>query len=182
MAQHARMDVFRRRIRLTISERKQRHMAGTREIGLSAEAKQKGRILDPDSLLGLAAVFTIGTGLIGLAAVLLGRFDATGVALAGLLLTAASVFLMHDHFSAGVAPRWRDIACLLVAALCFRVPAYNYVLGGQDEGLYVNIANTIERTGGLAIRDVVGEKLRGTAQLDVYRRDNRSTYVLQGKT
>lgn len=157
-------------------------MVGASGMRLPVASNGMSQKFDLDRAMMLLAIFTVGTGLVGLAAALSGKFDAVSVAIAGLLLTCTSALLLRLRRGTGIAPRWRDLACLLAVAICFRLPAYNYVLGGQDEGLYVNIANTIERTGGMDIRDNVGQELRGSAHIATYNRQNHSTYVLEGKT
>lgn len=140
------------------------------------------RLLDPDRVLELIAILILVTGVIGFAAALAGVFSAPEIWEAGLLITSCCAWRSRRSIPSTSVARWQDILLLVVLAIALRVPAYNYVLGGQDEGLYVNIANVIQRTGGIAITDQVAGQLRGSPYLDTYLQDNRGTYVLEGKT
>lgn len=131
--------------------------------------------LGVDRVLEVVVVFTIAASLIGLVAALAGVFHAPQVLLASLLAAALYAWRTRGRgVSLGPdAPRWRHLALLVLVALFFRVPAYNYVLGGQDEGLYTNIAQHIEYTGSLASDDTVMRKLEGSPYLQRYFEDNR---------
>jgi hypothetical protein len=71
---------------------------------------------------------------------------------------------------------------LVLTLLClfFRVPAYHYVLGGQDEGVYVNMAHHIARTGGIAVRDTAMEQLGEPSLVATYIKDNHGAAYLPG--
>lgn len=128
-----------------------------------------------DRVLGSIAVFTIVASVIGLTAALCGVFHAVQVLLLSLLITGLYVWKVPSGaaLTGKVAPRWLHVGLLLAIALFFRLPAYNYILGGQDEGLYTNIAQTIERTGGIEVRDFIAEQLKGTPYLEKYLAENR---------
>lgn len=123
-----------------------------------------------DRWLIWATVFVVLVSVIGMATMLAGRFHALQVLLVSLLVTAIYAYAARRHVQSlpGVAPRWRHVLLLLLVALIFRVPAYHYVMGGQDEGLYVNIAHYIQRTGGVEVQDHVREVLAGTPYLGKY--------------
>lgn len=119
--------------------------------------------------------FVVVTGLIGLAATLLEVFHAPQVLLVSLLATA--LIDRGTHLSRAALPgpsaKWRHVLLILLVALIFRVPAYHYVMGGQDEGLYVNVAHYINATGGIKVRDKVRESIEGTLYVDRYDASNR---------
>lgn len=143
---------------------------------LSNESGLLLRVPSADRVLELIAVFTTITGLIGLGCALAGIFHAPQVLLASLLLSGWYAYRTQgrDAFP-GVTPRWVHLALLLAITLFFRLPAYQYVLGGQDEGLYVNIAHHIERTGAVAVHDDVKRQLLQTPFLQRYVEDNQVT-------
>lgn len=127
-----------------------------------------------DRVLELLVVFVLATSGVGLVSTLAGVFFAPQVWIASLTLTGAYAWWTRGSPSKlGLAPRSWQVALLLLVGLFFRLPAYHYVLGGQDEGLYVNIANYIERTGGIKVRDTVLERLQDSSVKDAYLRDNR---------
>lgn len=135
-----------------------------------------------DRWLTLISVFAIATSLIGLAATLAGIFHAPQVLLIGTIIAGISGYATRNHSSnlPGAKPRWSHLLLLLLVALIFRVPPYNYVTGGQDEGVYVNIGNYIDKTGGIDIHDEVQQKLQDTSYLERYLSDNTigSNYLL----
>lgn len=127
-----------------------------------------------DRVLELVAVGIFATGGLGLLAALLGIFAAPQVWLLGLLLTGFYSLRTHRrplHQHAYML--WVHVGLLIVVALFFRLPAFHYVLGAQDEGVYVNIANYIERTGQISVTDGVAEKLQGSPVFSQYLESNR---------
>jgi len=130
------------------------------------------RGLHPDALLERGLVFVLAASLGGLALALAGAFQPWLVLLLALLATAI--------YHARVAPTppsplglrgWQVLAVLLLALL-FRVPPYQYVLGGQDPGVYTNAATHLLRTGGVAVHDAEYDRLERTGGLAEYRRQN----------
>lgn len=132
--------------------------------------------LGVDRWLIYIVVFSIVTSTIGMAAALAGAFHAAPILLASLLVTCSIAYATRDRTRAlpGTTPRWRHILLLVLVALLFRLPAYHYVMGGQDEGLYVNIAHHIERTGGVSVRNPVRESLQNTPYLSRYDAQNHA--------
>lgn len=118
--------------------------------------------------------FVVVASLVGLVAALAGMFYAPQVLLISLLLTGTYAYMGRKRTSGlpGLAPHWTHLLLLLLVALIFRVPAYHYVLGGQDEGLYVNIAHYIEKTGGINVHDDLRTQLEGTPYLSQYLAEN----------
>ncbi|MEO6967147.1 MAG: hypothetical protein ABI132_01640 [Rhodanobacteraceae bacterium] len=144
--------------------------------GATAEPRAHATRVTVDRVLDLVVVFAIITSLVGLAAALAGVFHAPQVLLGSLLLTGWYAYRTQGRSALpGIAPRWWHIALLLGVALFFRLPAYHYVLGGQDEGLYVNIAHYIERTGGIEAHDTVKQRLLHTPAIQQYTQDNQVT-------
>lgn len=127
------------------------------------------------------AVFVVVTSVIGLVTTLAGVFHAPQVVLVSLLLTAVYGYMVRSREQRlpGAVPRWRHVLLLLLVALPLRVPVYHYVMGGQDEGLYVNIAHYIQATDGINVNDPVRQSLQGTPYLDRYDANNHlgTSYV-----
>jgi hypothetical protein len=127
-----------------------------------------------DRMLELAFIGVLATGGLGLLAALLGIFSAPQVWLFGLLLTGFyGVATRHKPLHQNIYMRWVHVGLLVVITLFFRLPAFHYVLGGQDEGVYVNVANYIERTGQVSVTDDIVGKLRETPTLSRYLKSNR---------
>lgn len=129
----------------------------------------------PDVWLIRLITFVVVTGLVGLAATLLEVFHAPQVLLVALIATILIDRRTRLSLAAlpGPPAKWRHILLILLVALIFRVPAYHYVMGGQDEGLYVNVAHYINATGGLKARDKVRESLEGTPYVERYDASNQ---------
>lgn len=143
------------------------------------EKSVAGGVLDgsaADRALELALVAVLVTGALGLVAALIGVFQAPQVWLLGFLLTGIYWKLTRERPLPHRRPaRWAHLACLVLMALFFRLPVFHYVLGGQDEGVYVNVASHIVRTGGIAVQDEVGQWLSDSASLQKYLASNRQT-------
>lgn len=129
-----------------------------------------------DRWLICLAVFLVATSIIGLAAALAGYFQAPQVLLVAVLITVFYARATREGAQSlpGPTPRWRHILLLVLVALLFRVPAYHYVMGGQDEGVYVNIAHYLQRTGGINVHNDVRVALQDTPYLGLYEASNHS--------
>lgn len=129
-----------------------------------------------DRILEWVVVWVLLASGLGLAATLAHHFLAPQVCIATTLLTAIYAWCTRTGGSsnpvAGAKPK--HMILLILVCLFFRLPAFNYVLGGQDEGVYVNMANYIERTGSLVVWDTPLDKLQGTPFVQSYLDENRS--------
>lgn len=152
-------------------------VSGPLHSGGAADTESRILIRAPgvDRVLEVTAAFTLVTSVVGLGSALAGVFHAPQVLLGSLLLTGAYAFRTRGLASGwpGVQPRWRHLALLLLITLFFRLPAYHYVLGGQDEGLYTNIAHHLIESGRIDANDEVMQKLEGSPYLQRYLEDNR---------
>ena len=135
-----------------------------------------------DRLLELVVVWVLAISGIGLLATVFGYFLVPQIVLAATLSTGIYAWRVKrvEASDAKWAPKWTHVVLLLLVCLFFRVPAFNYVLGGQDEGLYVNMAHYIERTGGIDVRDTVLEKLQGSPFVERYLSENRHIRAYSG--
>lgn len=143
----------------------------------SGNARRAGTPAGPmtDRLLVWTALFAVITSLTGLAATLSGNFHAPQVFLVALVLTILCICKAGVNAASlpGLSPRCMHLVFLILVALIFRLPAYHYVMGGQDEGVYVNVAHYIEDTGGIAVHDRVKQQLEGSAFLQHYITENQ---------
>lgn len=148
--------------------------------GADARLTDAGRVatapgLMMDRLLVWTVVFAIVTSLVGLATTLAGVFHAPQVLLLSLVLTILCIRKLGAGMTTlpGLAPRCLHVVMLILVALIFRLPAYHYVLGGQDEGIYVNVGHYINDTGGIAVHDRIKQELEGSPFLDNYIAENQ---------
>ncbi|AND71078.1 hypothetical protein ATSB10_36240 [Dyella thiooxydans] len=131
--------------------------------------------------LELLVVWVLSTSAIGLAAALTGHFLAPQILIGSLLITAGYGWLTRGvRHDTEALPDWRHLALLVLVCLFFRLPGYHYVLGGQDEGIYVNAANHILRSGGVVVQDLPLQRLAGTPLAKTYLEENRGAYYLPG--
>lgn len=129
-----------------------------------------------DRLLEWVVVWVLLASGLGLAATLAHHFLAPQVCIAATLLTVIYARCTRTRGSqypgSGVRPK--HMVLLILVCLFFRLPTFYHVQGGQDQGLYVNMANYIERTGSLVIWDTPLEKLQGTSFVERYLAENRN--------
>ena len=131
-----------------------------------------------DRVLELIAVFTFASGLLGLLAGMFGVFSAPHVLTLSLLgTTVYGYFLPLISRTGRAPPRLVHIVLLLLVACLFRLTPYYYVLGGQDEGVYVNMAAELVRTGDLATNDVILEKIDDPAMAKRYVDTNYDPFI-----
>ncbi|GGD34215.1 hypothetical protein [Pseudoxanthomonas indica] len=117
---------------------------------------ESGKRLDVWRCLELLAVGILSASILGLLAMRLGVFHAWPIWLLSILAT----FAYGHRFPATAAkpliepPAWHVLVIVLVALL-FRLTPYVYQLGGQDEGIYTNMAAYLMHTGGLVPSDAI---------------------------
>ena len=129
-----------------------------------------------DRVLEWVVVWVLLASGLGLAATLAHHFLAPQVCIATTLLTGIYAWRTRECRSPDPAPgvKAKHMILLILVCLFFRLPAFNYVLGGQDEGVYVNMANYIARTGTLVVWDTPLDKLQGSPFVQSYLDENRT--------
>lgn len=130
----------------------------------------KERSLD---LVDLVYLLVVTVSAISVAALALGIFSAVHVLILGFLTAGLVVWGFRFRLSARVKGVPPIIFLIVLAALFFRVQPYLYVPGGQDQGVYMNIAAVFERGGSTQIRDDIRAGLDGEL-LQYYDRANQS--------
>lgn len=136
--------------------------------------------LDPSRLLELVAVLVLSVSAIALFSARLGFFQAPQAWLAALAMTWLYSRLTPRQRSLPSSAPWWHLAAVVAVGLFFRLTPYTYVMGGQDQGVYANMAMELVRTGGLQPADAVLHQLTGPA-LDLYRQANyQPTIYLPG--
>ena len=125
-----------------------------------------------DALLERVLVFILAASLGGLGLALAGAFQAWAVWLFAIIATAAYHWRAAPTPASPLGLRLVPLLAVLALALLFRLPTYQYVLGGQDPGVYANMATHVMRTGGIAVGDHAFDRLAGTDGFAEYRRLN----------
>ena len=144
---------------------------------------ESGVMTGPGPWLETTVVWVLSASLIGLVATLAGHFFAPQVCVAATIVTALYVWMAGvDLRLSGQGRDWRPLLILILITLFFRLPTFHFVFGGQDEGVYVNMAHYIDRTEGIALRDDALDALRDSGFVDRYLAENRNSKVVNTRT
>lgn len=133
-------------------------------------------------VLELLAVLTVALSILGLVALRLNSFSALPIWCASFLLTYlyAYFFSSRNDPVRDQVPFWQ-LFVVLALALIFRLPPFTYMLGGQDQGVYLNMAAHLVNTGGLTPVDHLVDSFMNPAARDAYIQSNynvsRSEYL-----
>lgn len=143
------------------------------------EARGVGKYVD--KALELLTVWILAVSAIALIAALAGHFLVPQVLLLGSTVLAGYAWYTkgtsQDHRNPS---DWRHLVLLTLVCLLFRLPAYHYVLGGQDEGLYVNIGHHIAQTEGVKVEDLPLAQMGDSPLAKTYLRENRGVGYVPG--
>ncbi|MCX7041185.1 MAG: hypothetical protein NT117_00550 [Gammaproteobacteria bacterium] len=141
----------------------------------------RGSNLSQDGMLERLVVFLLSASFAGVALAVAGFFLAPLVlAIAGSCTWAYHVLVPDTQSQAPTGSRLPYIVPILLVALCFRLAPFDYVIGGQDQGLYTNIAAELVRTHDIAVVDPEIQRLAGSTALANYRHDNYIDPFLPG--
>jgi hypothetical protein len=144
---------------------------------------KSGVMTGPGPWLEATVVWVLSASLIGLVAALTGYFLAPQVCVAATFVTALYVWIAGVDLRLSSEGRdWRPLLILILITLFFRLPTFHFVFGGQDEGVYVNMAHYIDRTGGIALKDDALDALKGSDFVDRYLAENRNSKVVSTRT
>ena len=123
--------------------------------------------------LELLAVLVLSVSILGLFAMRLGVFHAWPVWILGTLAVYAyaSRFPPSQTQATANPPAWHVVVILLVALL-FRLTPYVYQLGGQDEGVYTNMAAYLVHTGSLQPLDAILHGITNSEAREAYVQGN----------
>lgn len=143
------------------------------------EGEGVGRYLE--RALELIAVWVLMVSATGMISALMGHFLVAQVLLLACALTGGYAwYTKKTALQTRAHLDWRHLLLLTLMCLFFRLPAYHYVLGGQDEGVYVNIAHHIAQTGGVNVVDVPLERMGDSPLAKTYLAENRGSAYLPG--
>lgn len=124
-------------------------------------------------LLELLAVLVLAISVIGLVAMRMGIFHAWQIWICGFMATLAyAKWTPSTRLPDEDSPPIWHLLLIVAVALLFRLPAYTYQLGGQDEGIYTNMAAHLVRTGGLEPIDTIFRGIASPEVRDLYVQNN----------
>lgn len=139
-------------------------------------------ITTQDDILEALVLFLIFTGLTSIVCLALGLFNVPFVLVAGLLFTTLITYYQKNYQKNQPIDRQSQqnhglmLIILVLVALLFRSTPYFYIMGGQDQGLYVNMSAVFERTGQSIPEDKVAQQLINPSIRDAYERYNYNLY------
>lgn len=129
-----------------------------------------------DRALDWLVVWVLVVSALGMGGALSGHFLVPQIVILSLLITV--LYIRHSLSipvnNGGPGVSWSHLVLILLVGIFFRLPPYNYVLGGQDEGVYVNMAHYIAHSGTAVPYDAPLEKLQGSEFRNLYLQENRA--------
>ena len=141
----------------------------------------RGSSLSTDGILERLTVFLLSASIAGVALALVGLFVAPLVlAIAALCTWTYHVRVPDRPNSMTGRSRPVYLVPVLLVALCFRLAPFDYVMGGQDQGVYTNMASELLATRDIAVVDAELDRLRNSSALAAYKHDNYTSPFLPG--
>lgn len=122
--------------------------------------KNEGSTVNPEvSSAELFTLWIIMVSVAGVALLMLNWFGSLKAIVIGSALTSLIVIRLSAEIS--WLPKGLDpfLVLILLAALLFRSEPYLWIMGGQDQGTYVNMSAQYERTGSPFIKDRMREQV-----------------------
>lgn len=110
-------------------------------------------------LFDLLTLYVFMTGIAGLLLLAVSKFDSLYSLVMGAFFTGLALKIFKCRIT------FRDhrfdiyLLLILLVAGFFIAKPYLYIMGGQDEGLYVNMSSTYEKTGSTFIKDYLRDSL-----------------------
>ena len=118
-----------------------------------------GREKNGISLFEATALSTFVLSATSLFLLVMQRFSALNALLLGAIVFTAVLLIANLSIKIKSTNFDLPLFLILLIALLFRAQPYLWVSGGQDQGLYVNMSATFERTGRIFIKDNVRAEL-----------------------
>ncbi|MCL1634634.1 hypothetical protein M2650_08320 [Luteimonas sp. SX5] len=150
-------------------------------MNLSSPSANAYIFRDTGRAIELLTVWVLSMSAAGLLSLRLGIFSAPQIWLAAVGMAGGYGYLTRRSalVSGWFPPLWQ-IALVLGVGLFFRLTPYVYVLGGQDQGLYMNMAMELARTGALQPVDHVLAGMTDPAHRMLYQAANYAPSYLPG--
>lgn len=123
------------------------------------------------TLVEACLAYVVLVSLIAVAALVSNSFHSLHVLISGAILFLLLASILKIRVVWRVEKVDTVILIILLAACFFRVNPYLWIVGGQDQGLYVNMSAHYERTGSPFIKDRVRSAL-DDSQKELYDKDN----------
>lgn len=118
-------------------------------------------------------LFVVLVSISSLFLLVLNRFSSINAVLLGSIVFVFFSVVFKFKFALSDESFGRGIFIILIVALFFRAEPYLWVMGGQDQGIYVNMSATYERTGSTFITDEVRENIDSAKIRDYYDTNNQ---------
>ena len=131
----------------------------------------------------LSLAFILAVSVFGLSLALFGQFNSILVLslsiISAILYIVFRINVVTKDGASENSISWRYLFVIIVVGILFRVGPYHYVFGGQDQGVYINIASSIERTGSVKALDPVIDTVP-EEHVAQYIKDNYKSAYLPG--
>ena len=131
----------------------------------------------------LLIVFLASTSFIGLVALVLGIFNPMVCFFLGFLFLFFIFYFFSDLFISNkpfifLSPNTFWVALLLVLAFLVRQDPFPYIMGNQDQGLYVNMSSYFQREGHVEIQDSTRNLIKDPKILSIYDANKQNNLEL----
>ncbi len=123
------------------------------------------------SLLEAVHAYIVVVSLLSVVGLALNVFHSVYVLLGGAVICAVIAIILKLRVVWNIQNADKVILLIVLIACLFRANPYLWIVGGQDQGVYVNMSAQYERTGSTIISDVVRSTL-AESQKELYDRDN----------
>jgi hypothetical protein len=133
--------------------------------------------LSIDAWLERLLVFVAAASLAGIGLGLVGAFVAPLVLAVAIVVTWIYHRKLPEPIGSDSPLRFAHLVLVLLVALALRLPPHPYVLGGQDQGVYVNMAAELVHTRDIAVVDPEFDRLEKAGVLASYVADNHDFYL-----
>ncbi|MFN3234215.1 MAG: hypothetical protein ACE365_02220 [Gammaproteobacteria bacterium] len=130
------------------------------------------------TIFDLISIFIIFTSFGGIVSLISQHFMALPSLFLGLLATSMAVLYAYRKKSFSInVKRLLILLPIIFFALIFRSDPYLYIMGGQDEGTYINMSATYNRDGRTIIKDNVRKNIKNLELLSLYDQANQKGFV-----
>jgi hypothetical protein len=127
----------------------------------------------PVNLFDLFIFLIVCLSYVSIILLVLNRFNPYYTVAAGITATGIFALLFRSKIDPTVSGISAALLVVLVIGVVLRVPPYLYVPGGQDQGVYVNMAETYRQKGSTFLVDSVREKAVASGLGEYYDAENQ---------
>jgi hypothetical protein len=148
--------------------------------------KKKGIAMEADTSRSMdlfegLLLLVVMVSMVSIVLLMFGAFKSLNALSIGVILVIVVYILFGFKMRMSIPELNWIILLILLVALSFRIKPYLTVLGGSDEGIYMSMSSTYERTGSTIIIDNLREKMDATEEMFYDRVNNHILPVVKGR-